>query len=72
MVREGVPEESGALLRVIKYDGSEMGPQWMDVEPGMTFVFEMRFLYLALTTRKTSSRPCAMWLLIFPQCRPRQ
>lgn len=72
VVREGVPEENGALMRMVKYDGSEKEPQWMDVEPGTAFNLETRFPCLALTTRKTSSRPCAMWLPIFLRYPPPQ
>ncbi|KAF9783214.1 hypothetical protein BJ322DRAFT_1110093 [Thelephora terrestris] len=33
VVREGGPGGSGALVRIIKYDGKEREPKWMDIEP---------------------------------------
>lgn len=34
MTREGAPENN-AYARIIKYDGNQKEPRWMDVEPGI-------------------------------------
>jgi hypothetical protein len=38
VTREGSPENK-AYARIIKYDGQQKNPQWMDVEPGMILDF---------------------------------
>ena len=60
VVREGAAGGTGALVRMIRYRGDKREPEWMDVEPGMTFDFEARSLRLALTIQKKCSRPSAM------------
>lgn len=40
VTREGAPQNS-AYARIIKYDGREKNPQWMDVERGTIFDFVM-------------------------------
>ena len=35
MVRKGAPPRD-AFAQVTKYDGNQMEPEWMDIEPGVT------------------------------------
>ena len=49
VVREGCAA-TDVLARIVRYDGDNREPKWMDVEKGMTFGSVTRFPFLILTT----------------------
>ena len=49
VVREGCAA-TDVLARIVRYDGDNREPKWMDVEKGVTFGSVTRFQFPMLTT----------------------
>ena len=71
VLRKVTPATS-AFAEIIKYDGSQAAPKWMDVDRSTALDFAVQFLNLGLIVQKTGLKPSATWLLTYLQHRIRQ
>lgn len=62
-VAEDSPERQ-LYTSIVKYSGTRTAPEWMDIEPGIMFVFN--YITMSTQVKQTSSRHCAKYGQISP------